>query len=971
MKSHRRLLAAASGAVLLFAAGIAGSAQALVEPARSEPPVAAALQTADAPAPWAQDASDIPADAAVRYGRMANGMRYALMRNATPPSAASIRLRIDAGSLMENDDQLGLAHFMEHMAFNGTKDVPENEMLRILERLGLAFGADTNASTGLDQTLYMLELPNTRDETIDPSLHILREMMSAALMEATAIDEERGVIEGELRTRDTPGLRVAKAQFALLAPGQRMADRLPGGDLNIIRTAPRERFVSFYEAYYRPSRATIVITGDFDLDVMEAKVRRNFENWTAAAPNGPDPDLGTVAPRQPETKILVEAGTSSSIQINWIKAPDLSPDTVERRTRSIRRGLGLSILNRRLGEISRQDNAPFIGAGGSYQSLFDSLDLGVLSVSFNPGAWKPALETAEREQRRFVQFGVTDQELQRAITDTRTSLQNAVAAAATRSTPALAGALANSVNNDTVFTTPQTNLDIFNAAVEGLTPAMVQAEATKVFDGQGPLVLFVSPVPVEGGEAAVTEALTASRATAVTARAADAELTWPYTDFGAPATPSMRREIADLGLTTVAFPNGVRLNIKPTDFRDDQILISVRTGIGELGLPTDRISSMTLASSVMGPGGLGKLTVDELNRVLSGRTYTLNAGMGTDSFTLSGATKPEDLQLQMQLLAASLTDPGLRAAPFEQIKGFFPQILAQLSATPGGVFQRDSGVLLAGGDQREATPTAAQVAAMSIDEIRAGVRAGRASGPIDITIVGDVDVDAAIAAVASTFGALPARGAAPSPLPGSDQRRFPAPTAEPVKLFHTGPAEQAMAYVAWPTTDQIGDRTTARRLSILADVLQLRVNDEIREKLSIAYSPGAGASSSDIFRGYGSIYAAAETAPEKTQAFFEAMDRIVTDLRDNPVSDDELNRARRPAVEQLKKSMADNGYWLGQLSDAQSDPSSLDQTRNHVAVLEAITPADLQALAQTYLRPATAWRAVVVKQPEAAAPAAQ
>ncbi len=962
MKSHRRLFAAASAATLVMAAGLPQIAWAETAAAP-----AAAAQDAQPSAPWAQVASDIPADSAVRFGQLPNGMRYALMRNATPPGAASIRLRIAAGSLMENDDQLGLAHFMEHMAFNGTTNVPENEMLRILERLGLAFGADTNASTGLDQTVYMLELPNTRDETVDPSLHILREMMSAALMAPDAIDDERGVIEGELRTRNTPGLRVAKAQFALLAPGQRMANRLPGGDLSIIRSAPRDRFVSFYDAYYRPSRATIVVTGDFDLDAMEAKIRQNFASWTPKAPDGPQPDLGRVAPRQPETKILVEPGTSSSIQINWIKEPDLSPDTVAKRAASIRRGLGLSILNRRLGEMARADNPPVLGAGGSYQSLFDSLDLGVLSVSFNPGSWKPALEAAEREQRRFVQFGVTDQELQRAITDTRTALQNAVSAAATRSTPALAGALVNSVNADTVFSTPQTNLDLFNRAVEGLTPAMVQAEAVKVFDGQGPLVLFVSPVPVEGGEAAVTQALTASRATAVTARAAEAQLTWPYTDFGAAGVPSARHEVADLGLTTVSFPNGVRLNIKPTAFRDDQILISVKTGIGELGLPTDRVTSMGLASAVMGPGGLGKLTVDELNRVLSGRTYSLNAGMGTDAFSLSGATKPEDLQLQMQLLAASLTDPGLRAAPFEQLKGFYPQLLAQMSATPGGVFQRDSGALLAGGDQREATPTVQQLNAMTIDEVRSGVRAGRAYGPIDITIVGDVTVDAAVAAVASTFGALPARGAAPQPLAGSDQRHFPAPTSEPVKLFHTGPAEQAMAYIAWPTTDEVEDRTTARRLSILSDVLQLRLNDDIREKLSIAYSPSSGSSSSDVFRGYGYISARAETAPDKLDAFFEAVDKIAADLRDTPITEDELNRARRPAVEQLKKSMADNGYWLGQLQDAQKDPASLEQVRNHVATLEAVTAAELQALARQYLRPDRAWRAEVIKQPETAA----
>ena len=222
-------------------------------------------------------------------------MRYAIMKNATPPGQASLRLRIAAGSLMENEDQLGLAHFMEHMAFNGTTNVPENELLRILERLGLAFGADTNAFTSFDQTAYTLELPRTNDETVDTSLRIMREQVSEALMKAEDIDAERGVIEGEERLRNTPALRSLKAQIALLAPGQRLSNRLPIGDLSIIRSAPRERFVEFYEAYYRPERATMIAVGDFDVDQMEAKIKSTFSDWTPKAADGPEPDLGPVS----------------------------------------------------------------------------------------------------------------------------------------------------------------------------------------------------------------------------------------------------------------------------------------------------------------------------------------------------------------------------------------------------------------------------------------------------------------------------------------------------------------------------------------------------------------------------------------------------------------------------------------------------------------------------------------------------
>jgi len=940
-KTRRLLLAAASGVALLT-----GAMPALSQEMPSDP--------------WPQATSDIPADSNVRFGTLPNGMRYAILRNATPPGQASLRLRIDAGSLMEDETQLGLAHFMEHMAFNGTTNIPENELLRILERLGLAFGADTNAATGFDQTFYQLELPRTNDETVDTALRIMREQVSEALMAPDAIDEERGVIVGEERTRNTPQLRSAKAQLALLAPGQRLASRFPIGDLEIIRNAPRDRFVAFYEAYYRPSRATMLAVGDFDVDVMEGKIRAAFESWEPSASDGPEPDLGTVAPREAETRILVEPGIQSSVQINWTRAPDRDPDTVaERRSRLIR-SLGLAVLNRRFGEIARADNPPFIGAGASAQTIVGSLDLGSVSATFNPGGIQRAIEAMEQETRRLVQFGVTQAELQREITDNRTALENAVAAAATRTTPALVNGLLQATNDNRVFAHPQTSLEIFNATVASLTPDAVNAAVREAFQGEGPLVLVITPEAIEGGEAAVTATLEASQAVPVTARAEAAAVAWPYADFGAAAQPSEVREIAEIGATVVTYPNGTRLTVKPTDFRDEQILINVATGIGELGLPTDRPDPQTLAGFTFAAGGLGRLTLDELNRVLSGRIYSAGFALDGDAYNLNGATRPADLGLQMQVLAAYLTDPGLRPAPFEQIKALFPQIIAQQSATPAGAFSIQSAGPLASGDARQSLPTASDVAGWTNDQLKAGVIAGLGQGPIDITVVGDVTVADAIAAVGSTFGALPARPAAPTPAPGAEVRRFPAGTAEPVRLIHLGPAEQAMAYIAWPTTDAIGDRTESRQLGLLAEVMGLRVTERIREELAITYSPNVGSSSSDVFEGYGSIFASAQVTPENRTTFFTEIDLIAAALRDTPITEDELNRARAPEVERLRRAQAGNEYWLSQLQDVDTDPAAVAEITGHIADLEAATPATLQALAQRYLDPSRAWRAGVV-----------
>ena len=941
MRSARLLLLAATSALALSAVAM----PALAQVAPSEP--------------WAQATSDIPADANVRFGTLPNGMRYAVMRNATPPGQASFRLRIDAGSLMENENQLGLAHFMEHMAFNGTTNVPENDLLRILERLGLAFGADTNASTGWDQTIYMLELPRTNDETVDTAMRIMHEQVAEALMAAEAVDAERGVIVGEERLRNTPGLRSVQAQLALLAPGQRISDRMPIGDLDIIRTAPRERFVEFYDAYYRPSRATFIAVGDFDVDVMERKIIAEFSGWQPRAADGPNPDLGTVAPRQPETRILVEPGIQSSIQLNWTKAPDNDPDSVAERRENLIRNLGLAVLNRRLGEISRQDNPPFNSASAGQSTLVESLDIASISADFNPGEWQRALEAMEQEQRRLVQFGVSDAELQREITEARTGLENAVARAATRVTPALAGGLVNSANADTVFTSPQTNLDLFNTAVEGLTAAQVNEAIKPVFEGEGPLMLVITPVEIEGGEAAVTAALAASRQTPVTAPAAAAALDWPYASFGAPGMVASRTELADVGATVVTFTNGVTLTVKPTDFRDDQILVTVRTGIGQLGLPADRANVQIVAPLVFTDGGLGKLSADEIERTLTGRTYSSGFGIDSDAYQLSGATRPQDFGLEMQVLTAYLTDPGVRPAPFQQIKAQYPQLVAQLSATPGGVFQLQAPGLLANGDKRQGLPTAEDVATFTNEDLKAAVTAGLSQGPIEVVVVGDVTVDEAIAQVGATLGALPARGPAPAALPGSNQLLFPAGTPEPVRLTHTGPAEQALGYIAWPTTDRAGDETESRVVGMLGNVLRLRVLQVIREELAIAYSPSAGASASDFYQGYGSIFITGQTAYESLPAFYEAVEKIVADLRDNPITEDELNRARLPSIESLRRSQAGNEYWLGQLEDVARDPSRVQQTLTHIPDLEAITPADIQRAARQYLRADTAWKATV------------
>ncbi len=355
-----------------------------------------AAQAAIAPAPaWPQQGSDLPADPDVRYGTLPNGMRYALRRNATPPGNASLRLRFDAGSLHEAEDQRGLAHFIEHMVMNGTRNVPEGEFVRRLERHGLRFGPDTNASTEFTQTVYKLDLPRTDAATVDEALFLLREAAGEALLAPAAIDAERGIIQSEERTRSTPQLRALFDQLGFLLPGQLLPNRFPIGQPEVIARAQRDRFAAFYDAWYRPERATLIAVGDFNLDEMEARIRARFSDWRGRGPAPRSPELGTVRARGGSVRLFVEPGTQAQLSLTWVRPPDLRPDARAVRTEQLANLLALQVLNRRLGRLAADEQPPFVVSQAVLSTLADSADLLQVIAILPPGDWRRGLAAVE------------------------------------------------------------------------------------------------------------------------------------------------------------------------------------------------------------------------------------------------------------------------------------------------------------------------------------------------------------------------------------------------------------------------------------------------------------------------------------------------------------------------------------------------------------------------------------------------
>ncbi len=908
---------------------------------------------------WAQTYSDLPADPAIRFGQLPNGFRYALMRNETPTHQASMRLWIGSGSMEERADEQGLAHFLEHMAFRGSTHVPNGDMVKILERHGLAFGADTNAQTGFTDTVYQLDLPETDPDSLGVGLMLMRDIASELTLSQTAMDAERGVVLSEERLRDTPDYEAsAKQLFAFDFQGQLAADRLPIGKVDVIEHAPASLLRAFYDANYRPDRAALVIVGDIDPAAMEQEIKARFGGWTPVGPETPAPDYGRPEKRGVETHLYVHDGVTPSINISWMAPYDPAADTAEKERRDLVRMIALQALNRRFERLANAADPPFLGAAAGRDNEVHSADVGALQINFQPAKWREALNAAVAAQRQALSFGLRQDEVDREVTELRVRFRDAVASASTRRTPDLANEIVRNLGEDGVQTSPQQDLITFEQAVKGLTAAEATQVLREAFTGEGPLLAMATPQAPAGGEAEVAAAFAAAETAPIGAAQDHAAKAWTHTQFGAVGQVVEQRDIPDLGVTFVRFANGVRLTVKPTAFSKDQIDVAVHFNHGRLALPKDRDSATWLMNGFV-QGGLTDLTYDDMKQVLASKAVSIGLGLGDDSFTLQGATRPQDLATELQLLTAYMTAPGWRPEAFDQVKAGDSVALAQLSSTPQGVESRDLAQLEHSGDDRWHVPTADAAKTQPIAPFKAMLSRALDTGPVEVEIVGDVTVPQAIALAASTLGALPPRPPAPIP-PGADAVWFPGPSPQPIIRRHDGRADQAIGYIAWPIPDLFSDPQRARALTVAAEVMDSRLIDQLRVAEGATYSPSAGSIASETFPGYGYAYASVETPPAKLDRFYAAVGKITQAMATQGVTADEFERARKPHVDALIKARQTNAFWLTRLEGAQTDPRRLALIREMIPGYARLTLKDIQDVAATYFSASKAWTFEVV-----------
>jgi zinc protease len=941
---------------LLAALFLVAAVPVLAQPAVAPAPVAPAHE-------WPFAESDLPADPAYRFGRLDNGMRYVIRPNGTPAGQGMVYFWVDAGSIAESEEERGYAHFIEHMAFNGSTRVPEGEMVKLLEREGLAFGPDTNASTSFDVTLYMLNLPRNDAALLDTALMLMRETASELTFGSEAVEREKGIVLSERRVRDTYEMRDTIDNLGFLYPGARFVERMPIGTVESLQAANADKLRGLYRRLYRPENTVLIVVGDFDPDQVEAEIREHFASWQAE-PVVPAVDPGPIlAGHAGQTDIYLDPALPEQIAVSR-NGPALDrTDTRAFREKNVRRQLAYGIVNRRFQRLTRLENPPFRSAGIGTGEVFDAGRTSSLVVYAGDGEWRRALAAAQAEYRRALESGFTEAEVAEQVAALRNALENNAAGSATRANAGLMTGAITLLQDEQIPTTPESGLARFLEHLPRITPASVlEALKEEWVPLDDPLIRFVGRTAPEGGAEALRAAWNEGMAAELAAEDSAALAEFGYTEFGAPGTVISDKVEPLLGIRTIGFANGLRLNLKQTDLQRDRVSVQLSIDGGQM-LNTRDNPIATAMASALPVGGLGKHTTDELQSILAGRSVGFGFGAADETFAMSAQTTPRDLALQLQLMAAAITDAAYRPAGEAQYRRNIENFFASLTATPDNALANNLGGIVSDGDPRFTMRPKEDYLALSFARLREDIADRLAHGALELALVGDFDEAQAIELVASTLGALPAREANFQPYENNRQRGFTADRS-PRTILHDGAPDQAIVRMTWPTRDD-SDFGEVLKLDLLERVMRLELNDKIREELGQTYTPSTNASESRTYPGYGTFTIAAPVDAGQVDAAREAMLETVRALIARPVDEDTLLRARRPLLESYDNALKTNQGWMNLADRAQTEPERIERFAQAKERLSALTAADVQAMAARYLTPEERLEIVVLPRKSA------
>ncbi len=902
-------------------------------------------------ADWPHEISDLRPDETMTFGRLDNGLRYIVRQNQTPKDRVSMHLYVRVGSLFERDDEKGIAHFLEHMLFNGSKNFPPGEMIKYFQRIGMQFGPDANAHTGFDETVYDVLLPKGDKQSLAEGLLVLRDYADGALLLPEEVARERKVILAEKRSRDSAHFRTLKATFRFEMPGLILGDRFPIGETETIEQIDHRMLRDFYESWYRPERMFLIVVGDVDKKTARAMIEKRFADMTPKRAPRKVPHIGQMAHEGIKSFYHHEEDAgATSVSIETIVLKMEPEDTAPYQRQQLLEDMAHDMMQKRLDGLVRKETGALTSAGIGGGYYLRQLRYAEISSHTDPEKWPKASALMDQALRKALEFGFTSSEFERAREAAKAGLLKLKREEGTRDSKTLARQIMAGIRHWHVLQSPTQRAELLIPELDAITLDQVNEAFRRMWSADHRLVLVTGNVQISDGskspEKQIKDTYLASRSTAVAPPEEKQAAAFPY--LPAPATGEIksREEVPDLGITRIVFTNGIRLLLKPTAFKKDEVLANLSFGYGQASEPEDQAGLAKLTESVVNESGFGTIDRTTLDEVLAGRLANADLDIREDRFVVKGDAATKELPLLFQLMQAFILDPGFREEARQLALKRFEQEYERLSKSVDGVMQLEGQRLLAGGDYRFGMPALGQLQKRTLAQIKAWVNPQLRAAPMEMAIVGDFDVQRTIDLAARYIGSLPERGGAAMSLPvaGPDFPEgktwsFPVRTETP----------KALVVVAYPTEDFWDIRRT-RRLSVLAELYNEKLRQRIRENLGAAYSPYAYNRSYRAYKGYGMTQIFVQVEPSKAPAIVKEVRQIAEQLSQSISDTDEFRRVLDPTLTYIKDLRQKNSYWLNSvLTGAARHPEQLDWARTFETDYAAVQMDEIAALARKYL----------------------
>ncbi len=891
-------------------------------------------------------ADSMPVDSAVIRGTLPNGVHYLVRRNDRPSKRAELRLVVRAGSILEDDDQRGIAHYVEHMAFNGTWRFPKQDIVSFLERSGMRFGADLNAYTSFDETVYMLTIPTDTAALLNTAFDVLQDWASAISFDSTEFDRERGVVIEEWRLGRGANQRVADRQFAEQFRGSRYADRMPIGTKESLDSATVAAARRFYADWYRPDLMTVVAVGDFDVTTVEQAIRVRF--GSLRGPASPRPRVAYDAPNHADTRVVISSDREfpqSIVRVDWVLPPRARGTVGAWRANVVSR-IYNSLIGQRFGELSQRESTPFAFAFAGLGSLVPTADAFTAAAVVKESRFTDALAATLGELERAKRFGFTATELERQKISLMRSFERSVSEASKTESRVYANQLvghalrqgpiasAAQVLGLAIRLLPGITLDEVNRAADGWMPARNRTIAVGA-PARPDIIL-----PSDSALRAVFDRVQAAALTAYVDSAANQPL---VAHPPAPGRVATTRTIADLGITEWTLSNGIRVLLKPTDFKNDQILFSGRRPGGYSLLDNADHNIATLSGFVL--GGAGAFSENQLRRMLTGKVASASVSVGENGESAYGSASPRDVQTMFELFWLQATAPRLDTALFNAGRAMMKAEMQNSRNTPEQAFGDTVDVVLANYNPRFRLFQPELLDSLDVTRAYALYRQRLASfRGFTFYLVGNFTLDGIRPLVERYLGALPTGGAAETFV----DRGLRPPAGVVTRVVRKGTAPKAYSRIIFHGPF---DYSWENRLELdaLQQLLDMRLRDALREDKGGTYGVGVSAAGSWIpYKRY-NVALSFGSAPERVEELAAAAFAVIDSVKRAGPTPDEMAKIRETFLRQHETGLRENAAWLRWMSDHDEDGRDQHATVQYPAHVQKLTAEQVRDAARRYL----------------------